>query len=203
MGRCQGGFCMPSLIEILAKELNIPYDEESAKDRNQKIINYINEYNDIEGKEGFEEEREEEIKGRIREGVQIAQAIIPIEELKELLERKEIGGKEDKSNKKEEQIRLLAMLEAKLEEYAYSNVENIEELTMRVSQIGSGEKTKENKEELLKQIEEIRIRYKVFEKYLYKGAKEYGIEERLKKLYKVKFDLLTLDINEQENQRKT
>ena len=24
MGRCQGSFCMPSLIEILAKELNIP-----------------------------------------------------------------------------------------------------------------------------------------------------------------------------------
>lgn len=31
MGRCQGGFCMPSLIEILAKELNIPFEEVTKK----------------------------------------------------------------------------------------------------------------------------------------------------------------------------
>lgn len=31
MGRCQGGFCMPSLIEILAKELNIPYEDVTKK----------------------------------------------------------------------------------------------------------------------------------------------------------------------------
>ena len=27
MGRCQGGFCMPYIIELLSKELNIPYEE--------------------------------------------------------------------------------------------------------------------------------------------------------------------------------
>ncbi|MHA1350505.1 MAG: (2Fe-2S)-binding protein [Promethearchaeota archaeon] len=27
MGRCQGGFCRPRLIEILSRELNIPYEE--------------------------------------------------------------------------------------------------------------------------------------------------------------------------------
>lgn len=27
MGRCQGGFCMPVVIELLAKEYNIPYEE--------------------------------------------------------------------------------------------------------------------------------------------------------------------------------
>lgn len=31
MGRCQGGFCMPSLIEILAKELNIPFEDVTKK----------------------------------------------------------------------------------------------------------------------------------------------------------------------------
>ena len=31
MGRCQGGFCMPSLIEILAKELNIPFEQVTKK----------------------------------------------------------------------------------------------------------------------------------------------------------------------------
>ncbi|MBQ7902063.1 MAG: (2Fe-2S)-binding protein, partial [Clostridia bacterium] len=27
MGRCQGGFCMPYIVELLAKERNIPYDK--------------------------------------------------------------------------------------------------------------------------------------------------------------------------------
>ena len=27
MGRCQGGFCTPYIIELLSKELNIPYEE--------------------------------------------------------------------------------------------------------------------------------------------------------------------------------
>ena len=31
MGRCQGGFCMPSIIEILAKELNIPFEDITKK----------------------------------------------------------------------------------------------------------------------------------------------------------------------------
>ena len=31
MGRCQGGFCMPSLIEILSKELNIPFEDVTKK----------------------------------------------------------------------------------------------------------------------------------------------------------------------------
>ncbi len=31
MGRCQGGFCTPSLIETLAKELNIPFDKVTKK----------------------------------------------------------------------------------------------------------------------------------------------------------------------------
>ena len=31
MGRCQGGFCTPSLIEILAKELNISFENVTKK----------------------------------------------------------------------------------------------------------------------------------------------------------------------------
>ena len=27
MGRCQGGFCTPYIIELLAKEMNVPYDK--------------------------------------------------------------------------------------------------------------------------------------------------------------------------------
>ena len=34
MGRCQGSFCMPSLIEILANELNIPFEGVTKKGNN-------------------------------------------------------------------------------------------------------------------------------------------------------------------------
>ncbi|MDI9482249.1 MAG: (2Fe-2S)-binding protein, partial [Bacillota bacterium] len=27
MGRCQGGFCSPRIVEILSKELGIPFEE--------------------------------------------------------------------------------------------------------------------------------------------------------------------------------
>ena len=27
MGRCQGGFCSPYIIELLSKELGIPYED--------------------------------------------------------------------------------------------------------------------------------------------------------------------------------
>ncbi len=38
MGRCQGGFCSPYIIELLAKELDIPYEEVTKFGRNS-IIN--------------------------------------------------------------------------------------------------------------------------------------------------------------------
>ena len=37
MGRCQGSFCMPSLIEILAKELNIPFEGVTKKGKNSNL----------------------------------------------------------------------------------------------------------------------------------------------------------------------
>jgi glycerol-3-phosphate dehydrogenase len=27
MGRCQGGFCSPYIIELLSRELNLPYEK--------------------------------------------------------------------------------------------------------------------------------------------------------------------------------
>ena len=38
MGRCQGGFCGPYVIEILAKELNMPY-ENVTKFGGESLIN--------------------------------------------------------------------------------------------------------------------------------------------------------------------
>jgi glycerol-3-phosphate dehydrogenase len=36
MGRCQGGFCSPLIIEILARELGIP--EEEVRKRGEKAF---------------------------------------------------------------------------------------------------------------------------------------------------------------------
>lgn len=38
MGRCQGGFCSPSVVEILARELNIPLEEVRKSDGDSKLV---------------------------------------------------------------------------------------------------------------------------------------------------------------------
>ncbi len=38
MGRCQGGFCYPKMMEILSRELEIPMNEISKKGRDSKIL---------------------------------------------------------------------------------------------------------------------------------------------------------------------
>ena len=37
MGRCQGGFCMPYVVEILSEELGVPYDEVTKQGGKSKI----------------------------------------------------------------------------------------------------------------------------------------------------------------------
>lgn len=39
MGRCQGGFCSPYIVELIAKEMNIPY-ENVTKSGNGSVINF-------------------------------------------------------------------------------------------------------------------------------------------------------------------
>ena len=38
MGRCQGGFCMPYIVELLAKEMGVPY-EAVTKTGGNSIVN--------------------------------------------------------------------------------------------------------------------------------------------------------------------
>ncbi len=38
MGRCQGGFCQPRIIEILSRELNIPYDKVTKKGEDTNLL---------------------------------------------------------------------------------------------------------------------------------------------------------------------
>jgi glycerol-3-phosphate dehydrogenase len=38
MGRCQGGFCMPQVLEILAEELNLKPEEITKKGGDSQIL---------------------------------------------------------------------------------------------------------------------------------------------------------------------
>ncbi|MGE5615214.1 MAG: NAD(P)/FAD-dependent oxidoreductase [Bacillota bacterium] len=38
MGRCQGGFCTPRIVELLSRELNIPYDKVTKKGGNSWML---------------------------------------------------------------------------------------------------------------------------------------------------------------------
>ncbi len=38
MGRCQGGFCAPKVVDILARELNIPKEDVTKMGGESKIL---------------------------------------------------------------------------------------------------------------------------------------------------------------------
>ena len=38
MGRCQGGFCRPRVIEILSRELNVAYEEITKRGEDTNIL---------------------------------------------------------------------------------------------------------------------------------------------------------------------
>lgn len=46
MGRCQGGFCQPIIVSLIAKELNIPLEEVSKKGEGRILYNNIKEQKD-------------------------------------------------------------------------------------------------------------------------------------------------------------
>jgi glycerol-3-phosphate dehydrogenase len=38
MGRCQGGFCLPHVVEILARELDVPYERITKSGKGSKVV---------------------------------------------------------------------------------------------------------------------------------------------------------------------
>ena len=37
MGRCQGGFCMPSVAELLSEELRVPFEDVTKSGKGSEI----------------------------------------------------------------------------------------------------------------------------------------------------------------------
>lgn len=113
----------------------------------------------------------------------------------ELLEMIKIVAPEKVSNIKEStdeesKIKDIARLQGILEIYAFTHKEDINQLRQRIQELDAVEKTDKNRDELLKELSDIRVKYKVFGRYIK--------DEDLEKLYKVKFDVLMLDINDQK-----
>ena len=87
----------------------------------------------------------------------------------------------------------IAVIEKDLESYVYNHKKDIKKYIFELDEIDNIEKNEQNKKYLLDKILEIENKILLF--------KEYGnnivTEEYLKKLYKVKFDILVSDINHQ------
>jgi len=144
----------------------------------------LDSYNTILQDEDVEEKTNELLKAKKQELLEMAKVVIPNEEFfrKDLKDENAI-------------INELARLQIKLDLYAYMHRDEIEEIRKKIIELDSIEKTSENKESLLQQINEYEIKYKVFSMHREKGNVE---EKDWEDLYKVKFDVLTCDINAQK-----
>lgn len=113
----------------------------------------------------------------------------------ELLEMIKVVAPEKVSNIKEDadeesKIKEIARLQGILEIYAYTHKEDINQLRQRIKELDAVEKTDKNRDELLNELSHIRVKYKVFGRYIK--------DEDLENLYKVKFYVLMLDINKRK-----
>ena len=121
------------------------------------------------------------------------------EEQKLLNERKELVIKianifiKDKldsvSNNNVNDIGLIAYLEIELEKYLYEHKEEFKLLDTELNNIKREELNKDNKEGLLKQIEELELKYLLLNMF---NSMSKSVFE---KLYKIKFNIITLGIN--------
>lgn len=128
--------------------------------------------------ENAKEKKQRVLEEKRKELLDMANLVIP----------EEIKFKEDEEENI--QVQKLARIQRKLDIYAYTHKQDIVELRQQVKELGEAEKTEENKEFLLKRVNEIQTKYKIFGRYIQ--------NDDLEELYKVKFDVLMIDINRQK-----
>lgn len=94
-------------------------------------------------------------------------------------------------NRIDDLITKIAIVERWLEIYAYKNKNEIKMLDSQLEELNNIEKTKDNKKDLLEKISYLEQRYLLFYEY----GRNVIYEEQIQNLYKVKFDILTCDID--------
>ena len=95
---------------------------------------------------------------------------------------------QEKAKTATEEISHVAKNQNQIDLFAFEHQKEIEKIKASVEEIKKEEKTAENREELLKKIEKLETRYKVFGRYINK--------EDWENLYRTKFDILMSDINQ-------
>jgi len=143
---------------------------------NNKLADIIRAYTSILKDSDVEKQKREILRAKKQKLLEFIKVVLP----KEALDA-------DETLDEETEIKEIAKLKAKLEIYAYTKKEEINQLRQRIIELDAMEKADQNREELLKELHDIKIKYKIFERYIK--------EEDLEGLYKVKFDVLTSDIN--------
>ena len=127
----------------------------------------------------IEDKKQKVLEDKKNELLEMARLVIPEE------------AKCDETNKDEDfQVKQLAKIQRKLDIYAHTHKQEIEKLRQQVEELGEIEKTPEKKDQLLKNINDIQTKYKIFGRYIQ--------DEDFEQLFKVKFDILTVDINKQK-----
>ncbi len=94
-------------------------------------------------------------------------------------------------NRIDDLITKIAIVERWLEIYAYKNKNEIKILDSQLEELNNIEKTKDNKNDLLHKINSLEQKYLLFYEY----GRNVVSDEQIKNLYKVKFNILTCDID--------
>ena len=154
------------------------------------LIEEIDIYNVLKPNIDLEDIEQEKIQMKQEDLINMARVTIP-KKAEEIMQGVDENDKYDR-------IKRLAELEAELEMYVYREKGEIEKLNNEVKEIGQEEKKVETRKEQLDRINTIREKYRVFAKYLRGEDRNKITKEYLKELYKIKLDILTVGINEQE-----
>jgi len=85
----------------------------------------------------------------------------------------------------------IAQLERILEIYVYNHKEDIKKIDKELELLSKDIKSVSNREMLLEQITRLEFKYRIFDEF----GRHIVTEEQINNLYRVKFDILTIDIN--------
>lgn len=141
------------------------------------LANAIEAYKAVLKKPEFLDKENEILEAKRQELLEKARVIFPNENISF-----------DTKLSQEKQIQQIAKIQSRLDVYAYTNRKDLDGTRDRIAELNGLENKAENREELLKEIEDLKTKYKVFGRY---------VEDKdWEDLYRAKFEVLMSDINE-------
>ena len=143
------------------------------------LANAIEVYKTVLRKPEFRDKENEILEAKRKELLEMARVIFPNENITF-----------DTELSQEKQIEQIAKIQARLDVYAYTNRKELDGARARIAELNQLENKAESREELLKEIKDLKTKYKVFGRY---------VEDKdWEDLYRAKFEVLMSDINQRE-----